>query len=172
MSSQQEIQELAENFRAFGASEPEDWASSQIKEGIPQYGRFVFLQQAWRSVIAEDDTSWIDQQIRAAEQWPRDPGAGIGPALKRLLSIGASREDIAEVVRIMQWQTLAAVIYQIDDSGVVAYPSEQTLRVGWALFELDADFEPLHPLGGLHESVLDAEPTGREMRPKGVTREG
>ena len=38
--------------------------------------------------------------------------------------------------------------------------------------EVDEGGQPLHPIDGLHESVLDTDPTGREMRPKGVTRAG
>jgi hypothetical protein len=83
MAREQEINKLAEQFRALGAPDPEGWARSQVLEGIPQYGRFVFLRQAWRSVIDDGDTSWIDYHIQEAERRPRDPGSGIGPALKR-----------------------------------------------------------------------------------------
>jgi hypothetical protein len=132
----------------------------------------VFLREAWKNVVGEDDTSWIDTQISAAEEHPRGPGAGIGPALKRLLAAGASREDLTEVVRVMQWELLEALIYQLDDSSVVDYPSGNMPETHWALFQIDEDGEPLEELGCLHESVLDTEPSGREMRPKGVTREG
>jgi hypothetical protein len=172
MANEQEIQELAAHFRVLGAVNPESWASSQIKEGIPQYARFIFLRQAWGSVIADGDTSWIDPQIQAAERHPRAPGASIGPALKRLLAAGANRQDIADVVRVMQWQILARLTYQLDDSGCVDYPSKDMPQVNWQLFETDEDGSPLHPIDALHESVLDTEPTGREMRPKGITRAG
>jgi hypothetical protein len=45
-------------------------------------------------------------------------------------------------------------------------------KVNWELFEVDSTGKPLHPVDGLHESVLDTDPTGREMRPRGVTRAG
>lgn len=153
-----------------GALDPELWARSQLEEGIPQYARFVFLREAWKNVIEEDDTSWIDPLIEDAAQRPRDPGAGAGPALKRMLAAGASREDIAELVRVMQWQVLAGLAYQLSDPDAVEYPSDDSPRVSWALFEVDEDDEPLHPIDALHESVLDTDPTGREMRPKGVGR--
>lgn len=172
MSKEKEIQKWTEHFRALGAFNPESWARSQIEEGIPQYARFVFLRQAWRSVIGDGDTSWIEPQLQEAERNPRDPGAGIGPALKRMLAAGASREDIAELVRVMQWRVPADLAYQLADSGVAEYPGKEMPRVDWALFEVDDDGEPLHPIDGLHGSVLDTDPTGREMRPKGVTRAG
>jgi hypothetical protein len=172
MANEQKIQELATHFRALGAFHPEDWARSQIEEGIPQYARFVFLRQAWEGIIAEGDISWIDPQIQQAERHPRAPGASIGPALKRILAAGGSREDIAELVRVMQWQVLAHLAVQLDDSDVAEYPSKDMPQVNWKLFEVDEHGLPLHPIDGLHESVLDTDPTGREMRPKGVTRAG
>jgi hypothetical protein len=170
--TEEELRRLTEHFRAIGAFDPESWAKSQLEEGIPQYARLVFLRQAWKNVITEGDTSWIDALIQEAARRPRDPGAGAGPALKRMLSAGASREDIAEVVRVTQWQVLAGLAYQLADPGVVEYPSGELPRVNWTLFEVDEDGEPLHPIDGLHESVLDTDPSGREMRPKGVGREG
>jgi len=171
MTDEQKIQQWTERFRMLGAYAPEGWARSQVEESIPQYARFVFLRQAWQSVIADGDTSWIDPQIQQADRRPRDPGAGIGPALKRMLATGASREDITEVVRVMQSHLLFNIAYQLADPGVVEYPSEDMPQVSWALFEVDEEGQPLHPIGALHESVLDTDPTGREMRPKGVTRD-
>lgn len=168
----QELQRLAEHFRTLGARDPEDWARSDLEEGIPQYVRLVFLRQAWTNIVAEDDTTWIAPLIHEAERRPRDPGAGAGPALKRMLTAGVLPEDIAEVVRVMQWNVLAAVAYQLSDSGVVEYPSEDLPRVNWTLFEVDQDGQPLRPIEGLHESVLETDPAGREMRPKSVGREG
>ena len=36
-----------------------------------------------------------------------------------------------------------------------------------ALFQVDDDDTVIDRLAGLHESVLDTEPSGREMRPRG-----
>lgn len=168
----EELRQLTEDFRALGAYRPELWARSQLAEGIEQYARFVFLRQAWTSVVAEDDTSWIEAHIQDSDLHPRGPGAGSGIALKRLLATGASREDLTELVRVMQWQVLHDIMYQLSDSGIVQYPSDDMPHVDWMLFEVTEDGEPLHPIGALHESVLDTDPTGREMCPKGVRRKG
>jgi hypothetical protein len=168
----EELRRLADHFRAMGAFDPESWARSQLEEGIPQYARFVFLRQAWTNIISEGDTSWIDPLMQESDRRPRDPGAGAGAALKRMLALGTSREDIAELVRVMQWHVLADLAYQLADPSVAAYPSEELPRVNWTLFEVDDDGVPLHPISGLHESVLDTDPSGREMRPRGVGREG
>lgn len=171
MSDKEEIQKWTEYFRTFGAYDPELWARGQVEDGS-QYARYVFLRGAWQNVVEENRTSWIDGQIEYAERHPRDPGSGSGLALKRLLDAGASREDINEVVRVMQFELLESLMYQLDDPGSVDYPDEDMPQVNWALFEVDEEDEPLNVIGGLHESVLDVEPSGREMRPKGVTREG
>jgi hypothetical protein len=168
----QELHQLTQHFRAMGAFDPESWAISQLEEGIPQYARLVFLRQAWKNIVVEGDTSWVEALIQESERRPRDPGSGAGPALQRMLAAGASHEDIAEVVRVMQWRVLAGLAYQLADPGVVEYPADDLPRVSWTLFEVDEGGEPLHPIDGLHESVLDTDPSGREMRPKGVGREG
>lgn len=65
------IRELAEHFRAFGCDDPESWARSEIREGINQYARFVFLHEAWRTaVIGDGATSWIDEEIEISERPP------------------------------------------------------------------------------------------------------
>ncbi len=96
----------------------------------------------------------------------------MGPALKKILDKGVDRADIAEVVRVMQWKAINGLAYQIDDSDCVAYPNETIPHVNWALIELDDDGRPLHRIAGLHESVLETDPTGREMRPKETTQQG
>ena len=172
MSKEKEIQILTEQFRVLGAYRPEDWARSQVEENIPQYARFVFLRHAWEGVISDRDTSWIDEQIEESERRPRAPGAGVGLALKKLITLGATREDISDIVRGMQWLTLAHIAYQLCDPGTVEYPSESLRRVKWSLFETDEEGQPMHLIDGLHESVLDVDPSGREMRPRGVGRDG
>jgi hypothetical protein len=162
----EELRQLSEHFRAMGAPKPELWAKSQLEEGKPQYARFVFLRQAWKMVIEDGHTSWIEKLIQKSDRDPDAPGSGVGPALKRMLAAGASKEDIAEVVRVMQWEFLFGLCYLLSDPGTVEYPSKKLPRVNWAFFEVDENGEPLHPISGLHESVLWTDPTGREMRPK------
>lgn len=160
---------LTGDFLAWGVSDPETWARSQAEEGIDQYGRLVFLRGAWQAVLKDGDTSWMDPLIARSEARPTEPGAGAGQALKRLLTAGASRSDLAELVRVMQWETMAGLAYQLSDPGVVTYPSSDVPRVEWALVRIDADGQPISEIGSLHESVLETDPTGREMRPASPT---
>lgn len=155
--------ELADLFRKLGASDPEGWARSQIEEGIPQLARYLFLRQAWRQVVTEDDESWIDRSIDRASKHPDEPYAGVGHALKRLRASGASDEDLTDLVRGMQAQALFSFCYLLEDPGDV---EDEVSDVAWALVQVDDDGKVLEGIGGLHESVLETDPTGREMRPK------
>lgn len=164
--SDDDIKALTEHFRSWGVDDAEGWARSQLSEGINQYARLVFLSGAWQSVIREGDTTWIDGLVSAAEKRPDDPGAGAGLALKRLMAAGADRDDLGDLVRVMQWELLAALAYQLSDPHIVTYPSDPVPRVGWALFEVDDNGRPLREIGMPQESVLETDPTGREMRPR------
>ena len=59
--------DLVDLFRRLGAPSPEDWAHSQVTEGIPQLARFIFLKQAWCNVVPEGNTAWIEDAVRSAQ---------------------------------------------------------------------------------------------------------
>jgi hypothetical protein len=150
-------------FAKLGATEPESWARSQLEEGIPQLQRFLFLRQAWRDVVREGDTDWMQHFIQRAQEDPDSPYAGVGHALRRCLDKGASAQDLNDIVRGMQAQFLFSLCYLLDDPMLT---EEELSDFGWGLFEVDTDGRPVPPcIGGLHESVLETDPTGREMRP-------
>lgn len=93
---------------------------------------------------------------------PTDPGAGAGPALQRKLAAGADRNDIHEVVRVMQWELLHSICYLLEDPGEL---EPEIADMSWRLMRTNDDGECIGDIGGLHESVLETEPAGREMRP-------
>ena len=158
-----QLEELTELFRKLGASEPEEWAASQIDEGINQLGRFLFLRQAWRNVVSENDTSWMQSEIDRSLKNPDGPCSGIGPALQSMLSRGVNPQDITDVVRGMQYALLFSLCYLLDDPGELETDVE---NVSWGLMQVDENGEPIASITGLHESVLETDPTGREMRPR------
>lgn len=155
--------ELAALFQKLGARNPEAWARSQVEEGIPQLARFVFLRQAWRQIVKEGDSSWIDSSIRRAETHPDEPYAGVGPALKKLCGRGATAEELTDLVRGMQAELLFSFCHLLDDPGDV---EKDVADVAWGLVRVDEEGNVLGSIGGLHESVLETDPTGREMRPR------
>jgi hypothetical protein len=160
------LKRLTEVFRRLGAKDPEGWASSEIEEGLPQLATYVFLRQAWTNVADENDDSWIDRLVEQSNEKSNQPCAAIGPALKRLLAKGVDRRDIVDVVRGMQYELLFALCYQLDDPGIVDFLDDSMPQVEWGLFRLDDNGEPATQIAGLHESVLEFDPTGREMRPR------
>ncbi len=157
-------EELTEIFRRLGAKSPESWARSQVTEGIPQLLRFLFLQQAWSRIIAEGETSWIDREISNAKTHPDRPYAGLGLALARCVEKGTGKEDLSEIARCIQARTLFDIGYLIDGPARTTRGLE---GLTWGLFQTDEDRNPIgSQVVGLHESVLELDPTGREMRPK------
>jgi len=157
--------ELTEIFRKLGAEDPEDWARSQIKEGIPQLARFLFLRQAWRCVVPEDDPGWIDETISMAVRDPNEEYAGAGHALASLRKRGATDEELTDLVRGTQAELLFQICCLLDDPGDLA---PGVANVNWALVQTDDEGNVLKTIGGLHESVIEMDPTGREMRPRGA----
>lgn len=156
--------ELAALFRKLGATSPEQRAHSQVTEGIPQLLRFLFLKNAWSSVAVEGETDWIEREIKGAQANPSRPYSGLGLALARCADKGVSLQDLNEVARCLQTQMLFSIAYLIDGP---SYEPGTLEDVSWGLFQIDEDGQPIgKQVSGLHESVLELDPTGREMRPK------
>ena len=156
------MQDLEALFRRLGAPDPEAWAASQEGEGINQLHRYLFLRQAWSNVVADGDQRWIEAGIAASKRDPEGPYAGVGQALERLIAAGASRDDLTEVVRGMQAELLFGFCYLLEDPSI---EEPEAAHIGWVLVEADEDGAPTErPIGGLHESVLETDPSGREMR--------
>ncbi len=159
--------ELAALLRALGAPSPEQWARSQVAEGIPQLLRFLFLKHAWARVIHEGDTEWIETEIENSQAHPKRPFAGLGAALARCKAKGASPEDLSEIARCLQAAMLFAVANIVDEPPYEPGPLED---LSWGLFQTNEEGRPFGPqIGGLHESVLQLDPSGREMRPRDGT---
>lgn len=164
MKSPQDLGELTSLFERLGAPGPAAWARSQLEEGLPQLQRYLFLRQAWRAVVGEGDTHWMNAYIAQANKQPDAPYAGVGHALQRCLDQGASAEDVNAIVRGMQAELLFSLCYLLDDP---ALPEQELMDLEWGLFQVGSDGKPVLPrIGGLHESVLGTDPTGREMRPR------
>lgn len=157
------LEELTALFRKLGAPDPESWARSQHDEGIDQLSRFVFLREAWKAVVGPDDLGWIDRLIASSKRRPNDPCAGIGPALERLLAAGADRNDLQEVVRVMQYELLFSLCYLLEDPGTL---EPEVAELSWRLVRTNPAGDVIGTVDGLHESVLSLDPSGREMRPR------
>jgi hypothetical protein len=156
-------EELAELFRRLGAPDPDGWARSQVSEGVPQLARYLFLRQAWREVVCEDDPSWISRAIDDAQAWPTDPYAGVGHAPAKLRERGATDAELTDLVRGMQAKLLFSLCYLLEDPGDL---EPEISHIRWNLAQVDETDAVIGRIEGLHESVLETDPTGREMRPR------
>ncbi len=157
--------ELIKIFSKLGAPDPEMWADSQITEGIPQLARFLFLKGAWQNIVKEGDIDWMYAEIESSKENPDSPYAGIGLSLKRIIDSGVSKAIINELVRSIQAQLLFNLCYLLEDSSIVEGNED---FAHWMLHLTDEYGEPIEPITGLHESVLETDPTGREMIPKPI----
>jgi WD40 repeat protein len=101
-----------------------------------------FLHLVWEDINSAMQERWIENVIRASEREPDAPFADLGPALKRLLALGASRRDLSLLVRQAAYEQAFRVLYLLNDPGID-----------------DNDVE------GLHESLLGADPSGMDGRP-------
>ena len=156
------LQALTQLFAELGAPAPERWARMQLEHGVPELARWLFLRAAWGHVLADGDVAWIDGTIAASRAQPDAPFAGVGAALARLRAAGARDADVSEVVRGMQVAALFAHL-RLLDGAPAAEP--EVADVGWALVQVSPDGDVVAPIRALHASLLDTDPTGREMRP-------
>src|SRR5262245_29941044 len=131
---------LVELFRLAGAPDPEAWARSQEKEGIPQLARFLFLRQAWKGVTSEDDVDWIERSRERARKRPDEPYSGSGHALERLLAAGANPRDLTELVRCEQAGMIFHLCYLLDDP---SFDEPEFQEMHWGLFQLDGEGNPI-----------------------------
>ena len=93
---------------------------------------------------------------------PDEPGGELQPAIRRILAAGARLEDLTTVVRVMQWQLLAGFCELLEEPA--DFESEVS-DLAWRLVLVDENGTQLEPMGDLLESVLETDPTRREMRP-------
>jgi hypothetical protein len=167
---QQEYELLVERLRVAGAPDPEEWARSEIGEHLAQLARYCFLKSLWPRIIDpwRDEPDWIDHYVTTAESRPGSAFADAGLALQQLLGLGASREVIGRVARAIAYAVVFELLYHLDYGGDPSleerFPDQFP---GWALMERGSDGEPTgRDLGGLHESVLSMDPSGRDGSPE------
>ena len=109
--------------------------------------RKEFLAQIWENVVnGPMPGHWIDNVIAAAEHNPESPFADLGPALQRLIALGADRRDLSLISRFASYEAAFEILYMLDDPGV------------------DDDNNKM-----MHEELLGADPSGLEGRPGSVT---
>jgi hypothetical protein len=101
---------------------------------------------------------------RMRELGADDPeGIGRIPAAQRAVAAGANPQDVAQAMRAAAYSAVHGVLYAVDGPDISA-PEDAP---SWILMEVrrDDDYEEIQTgrdLGTLHESILSADPSGRE----------
>jgi hypothetical protein len=124
--------------------------------------REIILRDVWEYIADEDDLSWIDNV--ASQPADNRPMGDFGEITRRMLAAGISKRDIARFAKINGYEAAFGVLYKLEgDNGT----DDKEPTIYWKLQAFDAVTDrPIEAgLGGLHESVLSADPTGREMGP-------
>jgi hypothetical protein len=157
---------LLNQMRVLGASDPEAWVRSEVAEDIPHLARYVLLRRVWESI-----DSWVEASdqlvagfVGEAERTPSAAFADAGVAMRRMLEAGISADDIGRVARMVAYETAFDIVSTIDDG----CDSERGDGFpGWMLVELTSAGKLTgRVIGGLHESLLSLDPSGREGRPE------
>ena len=95
------------------------------------------IEQIWQEAIPDEDGQWV---IRVADQpGSHEPLGDYGPFVRSILDADVSADAVACLARVIAYEASFATLYVLDGD----------------------------PCPGGHESLLSADPTGREMRPSG-----
>jgi hypothetical protein len=156
-----EILALTEVFREAGATNPELWARSQVQEGINQLARFSFLKSISAAWLPETATNWVEAQIHSTPAISPYPGAQLSTVVQEMVTKGVRPESIVDLVRVIQFEALFHVCQTLDIGNEV-----DTSLVDWALFEVDKQGQPTRVIDALHESLLEFDPSRRELFPR------
>ena len=106
--------------------------------------RQELLRSLWEEIInGYMREHWIDNVIRGSEKNPNAPFGDSGAVLQRLLAAGASRRDLSLIARHAAYESVFGTLYALEDPGLDD-PEDGAM---------------------LHESLLSADPSGKEGRP-------
>ncbi|TCC65376.1 hypothetical protein E0H73_00010 [Kribbella pittospori] len=139
--------DLVARMRELGADDPEGWAESELREDSPQEARWLVLRGIWRDI----------------DGWTVDTIAAV-PAAQRAVAAGADPADVAQAMRSAAYEAAYGVLSRVDEG---YDPEAPTDAPGWSLVEIrfdesDEGTPSGRVVGGLHESILTADPSGRE----------
>ena len=144
---------ITELFRQIG--EADDYAeriARSQENGEPAVARALFLRLAKYSCIWSNDLDMISAAEKVHTTDSRQK------AINKLLLEGVAKQDLLDIIRYTQFETLAVLFYLMDDSDMVQdiLPDDvdvEELGISWGLCQLDEDGELISPISSLHESI-------------------
>jgi hypothetical protein len=125
------------------------------------------LYWLWSNIVGQHDLGWIDREISSYEQAEaRKTGRGDlvcphVPVLRRLLSLGVSREELTALIRQMEAHVLSDCCVVLD---CISLPPKEVPINRFGVFEMDESGRPMHRVGALHESFWDFDNELRNRR--------
>ncbi len=103
----------------------------------------MLLDKLWEELINADlSKAALKQIIKHGESDPEAPFADVGPAVERMLEAGVDARDICRLMRFQRYEAVFQLLYTIDEMGLAG-----------------------DELGGMYESLLSADPSGKDARP-------
>jgi len=133
---------LVEQFRELGVPDPEDWARSQIDEGIDQVSRATVLRAIADIVVKSSK----DAPMLATTDWG---SSKVKAAAERLYVNEEAAQDIETLLKAVLFQAFWDFMVISDgNAGIPVNPA----KVNIGLYSRDDDFQPRAEIGGLHES--------------------
>jgi hypothetical protein len=109
--------------------------------------REEFLELLWKDVIDEPARMQaLDNIILNCRRDPDGPFSDAGPAIERLLALGASRRDLCLLFRSVAYEAVFGTLYSLNNPGLAPHDDPATL----------------------YEDLLGSDPTGMEGRPGSI----
>ena len=136
---------LRARFAELGATDPQEWARTEVEEDVPQLARFLILRQIWRDAI---------------NSFEREGQVEMLPAARRLLDAGAEHADVVAIARRAAYDAAYATLYAID----VPHPNlDDESLPEWRLHETAGDGRHAgRHIDYLHADLVATDPSGRD----------
>lgn len=141
-------------FGKLGVLDPEQWAEAELAGNLGNLPGVAFLRQAWSEIPRSNDIAWLESWIHYARRQPAE--ANIVSAYERLVSLGASQEDLVLILRGVMAQFLFRLCYLLDDNSLTDEELGEVAR--WGLYHENDVEDPVRRLGCLHELVFSVDP--------------
>ena len=146
----QALDELTARFENVGAADARGWAESESAEDFAQLARYLALRAAWRRMRDAVSNAMASQ------------GA------ENLFAAGVSRDEVEGLLRRTVYEVTFELLYLIDEPDGTLHSEPPSTDVDddhprWTLMEVSPDGDLTgRDVGGLHESLLEVDPSGRE----------
>jgi hypothetical protein len=151
-----EAEALTAKFTTLGASDPENWARSELTENIPQLTRFLIL----RSILQRHILPWTTHTADRLQQLASLPSteqnnlaAAAGAAIEKIGTTKISQADLGVFAAAVALETAFNILNTIDEGHD---PDAGDDSPGWTLMETSPDGVLTgREVGDLHESLFE-----------------